>query len=94
MLGGLWTTYLADQPLDFFGQRESERYGQTRSRQFSTYSSYKRKSYSNVAEPPNAEYPSSITHLGENIKLHDSVEHTARENSKIHIFTLGSQMRE
>jgi hypothetical protein len=24
MLGGLWTTYLADQPLDFFRQRERE----------------------------------------------------------------------
>jgi hypothetical protein len=53
-----------------------------------------------VAESPNLmpsqEYLSSIRHKysRENTKLRDSVEHTTKENSKIHIFTSGSQMRE
>jgi hypothetical protein len=52
-----------------------------------------------VAESPNLMpsqgYLSSDTKYPRgNTKLMDSVEHTARENSKIHIFTSGSQMRE
>ena len=53
-----------------------------------------------VAEPPNLMPPRSTclpldTKYSRNdAKLRSSVEHTPRENPKIHIFSSGSQMRE
>ena len=53
-----------------------------------------------VAEPPNLISSRStclsldIKYSRDDTKLHSSVEHTSKENSKIHIFPSGSQMRE
>ena len=64
-----------------------------------THVSNRSISISTVAEPSNlmslgSTYFSLDTKYSrEDIKLHGSVERTPRENSKIHIFPPGSQMR-
>ena len=58
------------------------------------------RSATTVAKPPNLMPPRSTCppldtkYSREDTKLRSSIEHTPKENPKIHIFPSGSQMRE